>query len=167
LFVTNADEERIVYDGEREINRKLHETAINHRFAVYLERTIIRVLPLNYSVDLEYNRYYYGYKRVNTAEGLIKVRPDILVHSRTNREVVPQHYMAIEAKKYAITDHDIVKIHGLMNDPRYRYLFGVTVSYCESEQDIHATLYFILEEPGVKELSIRVRKHALVDARRS
>jgi Holliday junction resolvase-like predicted endonuclease len=113
------------------LNRRLHETTINHRLAFHLE-TRIRQIPYlaNHSVDLEYNRYYLDPKIVVVNGEETAIRPDILIHTRTNRNINFYHYLAVEAKKGRITNHDIDKIVALLQDQLYQYLFGLTVSYC-------------------------------------
>ena len=95
-----------------------------------------------YNVDIEYNRYYENLKELETVEGLISVRPDILIHSRTNHEIHQQHFLVVEAKKGAITQHDINKINGFISDSNYNYLFGLTVSYCLSDTHVLANLHY-------------------------
>jgi hypothetical protein len=158
LFIANEEEERIVYGGENELNRKLHEISINHRFSVYLEHAIRHSKLPRYSVDLEYNRYHYSRKMARTPRGILEVRPDIIVHSRTDRSVTPQHYLVIEAKKYLITDHDHEKIHALMLDDRYQYVFGATVSYCECTRCIHAEVFFLDDVEGMKSFRVNIAK---------
>ena len=61
---------------------------------------------------------------MNTVEGFLSVRPDILIHSRINDQVDPQHLLIVEAKKGNISDHDINKIHGFISDNNYNYLLA-------------------------------------------
>lgn len=124
------------------LNRKLHETTINHRLAYYIENALHNTDLESYNVDIEYNRYYNNLKLLETVEGQINVRPDILVHSRINDQVNQQHYLVIEAKKNRITTHDINKIKGFISDDHYNYLFGLTVSYCRSTEFVLANLYY-------------------------
>ena len=126
----------------RQLNRQLHETTINHRLAVYIERNIVESDLENYNVDIEYNRYYGNLKILETVEGHLSVRPDILVHSRVDDQVDPQHYLIVEAKKGAISQHDINKIHGFISDDNYNYLFGMAISYCHSDELVLADLYY-------------------------
>jgi len=126
----------------RHLNRQLHETTINHRLAVYIERNIVESDLENYNVDIEYNRYYGNLKILETVEGHLSVRPDILVHSRIDDQVDLQHYLIVEAKKGAISQHDINKIHGFIGDDNYNYLFGMAISYCHSDEVVVADLYY-------------------------
>src|SRR5688500_8862079 len=59
------------------LNRQLHEVAINHRLAYYLERYMEAIDLSHYHVDIEYNRYYGNPKMVETVAGLEEIRPDI------------------------------------------------------------------------------------------
>lgn len=158
LFIDNEDEVRRVYDDAVEIERKLHEVAINHRFAVYLEQVVRDIMPLEYCVDLEYNRYYYSRKYVHVAGEVQEIRPDILIHTRTIENIYPQHYMAIEAKKGEVTYYDTDKVHGLMRDERYGYVFGATVSYCSDDDCIISQLYSIEENGFIVSSRIEVEK---------
>lgn len=124
------DCEIIEYDEkQKQIERKLHEVCINHRVAVYLEDYVKLNINADYKVDIEYNRYYKNKKVVRINETVKSVRPDIIVHSRTNRNVVPQHYLIIEAKKNESTPEDENKIRAFIQDKKYEYMFGLTVSY--------------------------------------
>lgn len=53
------------------LNRKLHETTINHRLAFYLEKYCYETELEDLIVDIEYNRYYENPKMLNTIEGRI------------------------------------------------------------------------------------------------
>jgi len=131
-----------ISEDARQLNRELHETTINHRFAVYIENNIQDTEFNLYHVDIEYNRYYGNLKILNTVEGQLSVRPDILVHSRIDDQIEPQHLLVVEAKKDRIIEHDINKIKGFISDPNYNYLFGLTISYCRSETHVVADLYY-------------------------
>ena len=133
---------RQISPDARELNRQLHETTINHRLAFYVEMHLSETELGFYNIDIEYNRYYGNLKILNTVEGYLSVRPDILVHSRINDQVEQQHYVIIEAKKGAISRHDTNKIHGFISDPHYNYLFGMAISYCHSAEVVLADLYY-------------------------
>lgn len=126
----------------RHLNRQLHETTINHRLAVYIEKSLSETELEFYNIDIEYNRYFGNLKILNTVEGYLSVRPDILVHSRIDDQVEQQHYLIIEAKKGAISQHDINKIQGFISDENYNYLFGMAISYCHSDEVVLADLYY-------------------------
>ncbi len=129
LFEITAENSIPIPGNHPILDRTLHETTINHRFALYLENFIQRTLLNRYYVDLEYNRYYLNPKALQTSNGEVIARPDIVIHSRTNRNIHPQHYLAIEAKKENILPHDIEKVKGFLSDNNYNYLFGFTISY--------------------------------------
>lgn len=136
------------------LSRELHEITINHRLAVYIENHIQNSSLSLYNVDIEYNRYYRSQKLLNTSEGQFAVRPDIIVHTRMNRDAEQQHYLVIEAKKDIISQHDINKIKGFIKDENYNYLFGLTVSYCGDPNQVLANLYYYYEsEIIVKEIA--------------
>ncbi len=143
IFSTDLKQEPIVSNIEQDLNRKLHEITINHRLAYYIENIIKEIAELKeYNVDIEYNRFYNGRKELNIGAQVIIARPDIIIHSRTNQAIHPQHYLVIEAKKAAITQDDIDKIKGFISDNNYNYLFGLTISYNGTEKTIICTLYY-------------------------
>lgn len=79
-----------------------HEQAICHRLAVYLEK----FADLN--VDCEYNRQRLHPKR---APGLGKIKPDILIHKRMDRDF---NLLVVEAKaRAASSTRDIRKVREL------------------------------------------------------
>jgi hypothetical protein len=131
-----------VSENAKRLNRKLHETYISHRLAHYLENVLEDTDYEDYCVDIEYNRFYGNLKILNTVEGQLSVRPDIIIHSRVDDTFDPQHLLVIEAKKEAISNHDISKIKGFISDDNYNYVFGLTVSYCSDETQIIAKLYY-------------------------
>ena len=131
-----------ISDDAKELNRKLHETCINHRFAHYLENNLVTIDYKNYCVDIEYNRFFANQKILNTINGQLSVRPDIIIHTRINKNFNPQHLLVVEAKKEAISNHDIDKIIGFISDSNYNYVFGMTVSYCSDATNVLATLYY-------------------------
>lgn len=124
------------------LNRKLHETTINHRFAHYIENNLKETELENLFVDIEYNRWYENPKMLDTEQGRIEARPDIVVHSRMDDFVPIQHYLVIEAKKGNISNHDLAKIKGFINDDNYSYLFGLTISYCSCQENVISTLFY-------------------------
>lgn len=142
IFHIDLNEVQYISEEARILNRKLHETTINHRLAVYLEQNISNNLFEGYNVDIEYNRFFENDKILETIEGQIIARPDIIIHSRTNQEISPNHILVVEAKKGGITEHDVNKIMGFISDGNYNYLFGLTVSYCQSEEFVVSTLYY-------------------------
>jgi hypothetical protein len=131
-----------ISEAAKLLNRELHETTINHRLAYYFELNLQETDLKNYKVDIEYNRFYGNQKILSTVEGQLSVRPDILIHSRINDQVEQQHYLVVEAKKAVISQHDINKICGFISDENYFYLFGMTISYCNDDQNILANLYY-------------------------
>ncbi|MBA4154830.1 hypothetical protein [Flavobacterium sp.] len=133
------------------LNRKLHETTINHRLAFYLEKYCYETELEDLIVDIEYNRYYENPKMLNTIEGRITARPDIIMHSRMDKTVPTQHFLVVEAKKELITEHDRNKIRGFISDDDYTYLFGLTISYCQDPNNVIATLFYYNGENIIEE----------------
>lgn len=158
IFNIELIEPQQLSENERILNRKLHETTINHRFAYYLEKQIQNTDLSFYKVDIEYNRFYCNPKMLVTVEGIIEVRPDILIHTRINADVEQSHYLAVEAKKERITQHDINKIEGFIKDENYNYLFGLTISYCSNGDSVLSNLYYFNGEDVISE-SIYVSKN--------
>lgn len=146
-------------DQEKILNRELHETTINHRFAVYIEGELPIYEFDDFKVDIEYNRFYLSHKYVTTPNGEdVVARPDIIVHTRMNQNVTQQHLLVVEAKKWEISQDDINKVIGFISDPRYSYLFGYTISYCINALSIISHLYYYDGTQIVKS-QILVRKN--------
>ena len=129
-------------EKERSLNRELHETTLNHRFAFYLEIGLTELKVLNYNVDIEYNRNFTDRKKVKIGLIRIPVRPDILIHKRINTEISTSNLLVIEAKKHKNTQHDINKVKGFMEDLQYTYEYGLTISYAYDPKKVKAVLYF-------------------------
>jgi hypothetical protein len=127
---------------ERLLNRELHETAINHRLAVYLEQGFLETKITEYNFDIEYNRNFSDPQKVKIGKIRIPVRPDILIHKRMRTNESSPHLLVIEAKKHKILEHDINKIIGFMTAPQYLYEFGLTVSYAYYPRKVDAIFYF-------------------------
>ena len=120
-------------EGQKELNRELHETTINHRLARYIENLIVDFGFNDYKIDIEYNRYINQRKMVRSIEtgNLIEVRPDIIVHKRTRLHEPLPHLLVIEAKKYHNNDKDRNHVMDIMRDDNYCYKFGLLISYYE------------------------------------
>jgi hypothetical protein len=146
------------YSEEAKIlNRELHETTINHRFAYYIENNLKKNDWKIYNVDIEYNRFYENPKmlKINDIDEI--VRPDIIIHSRMNNNINPQHLIVVEAKKGAISNHDINKIKHFISDNHYNYLFGLTISYCSSISSVLSNLYY-WEDNNIVSKELNVEK---------
>lgn len=135
---------------ERKLNRELHETALNHRFAFYLENELLKEQINGYHVDIEYNRNFSDQKRVKLGNLRIPVRPDILIHKRMRTNETLPHLLVIEAKKHKINQHDINKVEGFMKDEKYLYKFGLTISYAYDQSKVKGTFYFKDENGKIK-----------------
>ena len=128
-------------EGEKILNREVHETTINHRLALYMEMIMPEVFS-HYHIDIEYNRYINNPKVVQSIRNQERneVRPDILVHSRTNLDIEIPHLLVVEAKKYENNQKDIKHIKDIMADRNYKYKYGLLVSYYENRQQINCEL---------------------------
>lgn len=104
---------------------KIHEVALSHRFAIYLEK-ILRNNGLSddLSVDLEYNKNIYAEKFLSKDKGNGE-RPDIVVHERGNHG---NNLLIIEIKKSgtSIDDSDDQKLKGATNPLKdFQYKLGL------------------------------------------
>lgn len=145
-------------EKEKMLNRELHETAINHRFAVYLEQYLITAGISDYIVDIEYNKRFSDSKQVLIEGEKIPVRPDILIHKRTDISSEFPHLLVVEAKKHKTSGHDISKVVAFMNDENYLYKYGLTISYAYNPKEVRAVLYFKVDEKTCKEEITVLRK---------
>lgn len=68
---------------------------------------------------------------------LISIRPDIIVHDRSNNS---SNILAIEAKFGSLRIGDRVKLAGLITEP-YSYLFSLGVSYLPERNYFRVVLY--------------------------
>ena len=140
IFCGDSNENK---NERNEIDRELHEITINHRFAYYLESELRKEESYNcYSVDLEYNRYFNDRKKLEYDSYKDIVRPDIIIHTRTKHTELPMHLLVIEAKKLKNTRWDEQKILGFIEDTNYHYMYGLTLSYCSSENEIIGKLFY-------------------------
>lgn len=128
-------------------DRKLHEIAINHRFAVYIEDYLRCKGIKDYFVDIEFNRNGLLPKEhptQRTPTGLPKqMRPDVIVHRRTDDDTQdrPRNLLVVEAKKGSSSELDMDKVKVFLSQENdYKYKFALTVSYLSTD-GIVATLY--------------------------
>jgi hypothetical protein len=121
-------------------NRLVHETAINHRFAIYLEQNFNKFLCCSryYQVDIEYNRYFGRPKELKGDN----IRPDIIVHKRQGINLKLDNLLIIEAKKVIISNEDEAFVKEMMKNKKYLFQFGLTVTYCfDNDSKIKCTLF--------------------------
>lgn len=146
-------------EGQKDLNRELHETTINHRLAVHLEYLIEKYGICGYHVDIEYNRFINNRKMVQSLKtgNYIEVRPDIIVHKRTRLNEPNPHFLVVEAKKYELNDKDRNHVKDIMHDENYRYKYGMLVSYYENPQAIQVIL-LTLPNGGFSEHEFTVNK---------
>jgi hypothetical protein len=128
--------------GERDLNRELHETTINHRLAIHLENLMEKYGMSGYYVDIEYNRYINDRKMVRSLKTgkSIEVRPDIVVHKRTRLDEPVPHFLVVEAKKHELNDKDRNHIKDIMHDENYLYKYGMLISYYSDPRVIQVNL---------------------------
>ena len=147
-------------EGQKNLNRELHEIAINHRLAFHLEYLIEKYGICGYHVDIEYNRYFNNRKGVQSLKtgDLIEVRPDIIVHKRT-RDEPDSHFLVVEAKKRKLSDKDHSHVKAIMHDKSYRYKYGMLISYYDNDnpQAIQVNL-LTLPNDGFSEHEFTVNK---------
>ena len=151
-------------DDAKELNRKLHETTLNHSLAYYLENNIKKtIFDAQYKIDIEYNRYKRSEKRVTKFNGNneeIIARPDIVIHTRKtdkDESKTLNNLLVIEAKKGKIIPLDIEKIKGFISDKKYFYLFGFTVSYCSDINNVIGRLYYSSTGTTITDIQLNVK----------
>lgn len=138
-----------------------HEQAICHRLAVYLER----FADLN--VDCEYNRQRLHPKR---APGLGKIKPDILIHKRMDRDF---NLLVVEAKARATSStRDIRKVRELTEvSGAFGYALGAYLHVQNSRSTVLRTgtvkvsVRWEGEKEGSLEFERRVPKELLAEIR--
>ena len=125
--------------------RKLHEVCVNHRLANHLEKEIIQVLRFEETifVDIEFNREGVDFKKVRIKGEDKIVRPDIILHNR-KKGTEKLNFLVVECKKQGAPreeiEKDSQKIRALMEDNRYKYLFGLQVVY--GRDGMRGTFFF-------------------------
>ena len=116
---------RKLYEKDRElIDRILHENAINHKLAIYLEEAIYlqKGWISTYSIDVEYNKDGNNAKKLN---GDKEFRPDIILHERNSNE---RNILLIEAKKEKLDYKDENVLKNCLKAP-FNYRFSVGIEY--------------------------------------
>ena len=117
-FIKN-DKEHLYKDG-------VHENAMSHRIAVYLEKEF-----KNYNIDCEYNKNLSIPKLNDKKE---KIRPDIIIHKRGENK---NNLVVIEIKKVGkdsqLAEKDIVKIKKMNN---LGYEIGLFIGILKAKIDL-------------------------------
>ncbi len=159
IEIFSEDSKIIVYnniqDGTKH-NRLVHETAINHRLAYYLENNLKKYTCTYYQVDIEYNRYF-GRPKEYKGDN---IRPDILIHKRQGKIPSKDNLLVIEAKKTINSKDDNDFVQGLMSDKKKKYLFqyGLTVIYSfNNDTEISCNLYYKVKNK-IKQDSFVIKK---------
>lgn len=122
---------RELYEKDRElIDRILHENAINHKLAIYLEEAINlqKGWISTYSIDVEYNKDGKNAKKLN---GDKEFRPDIILHERNSNE---RNILLIEAKKEKLDDKDENVLKNCLKSP-FNYRFSVGIEYKNPDKE--------------------------------
>ncbi|MDO9098405.1 MAG: hypothetical protein Q7U60_09820, partial [Candidatus Methanoperedens sp.] len=149
-------------EGQKDLNRELYETTINHRLACHLEYLMEKYGICGYHVDIEYNRYINNRKTVRswkTGNGIEEVRPDIIVHKRTRLNEHEPHFLVVEAKKHGLIPKDCNHVKDIMHDENYRYKYGMLISYYDNPHAIQVNL-LTLPNGGFCEHEFTVNKIA-------
>lgn len=149
-------------EGQKDLNRELHETTINHRLAFHLEYLTEKYGIYGYHVDIEYNRYINNPKMVQsweTDEFIEEVRPDIIVHKRTRLDEPEPHFLVVEAKKHGLIPKDCNHVKDIMYDANYQYKYGMLISYYDNPKTIKVNL-LTLPNGGFCEHEFTVNKIA-------
>jgi len=126
-------------EGQKPLNRELHEMAINHRLAFYLEKLFEQFGIEGYYCDIEYNRFINNRKMVRSIRTgeQIEVRPDIIIHKRERLQEPCPHLLVVEAKKRSTIEKDRNHIYDIMWDSNYCYKYGLLISYYENKKTIN------------------------------
>jgi len=142
-------------------SRKLHEVCINHRLAIYMENNLEDVNKADYSVDIEYNRNFELVKRArrNEDEDEIIVRPNILIHKRANQDILTANYLVVEAKKGEPSLADKDKIERLMMDTRFKFKYGLTISYLKNPNFVICEIYFLDRNSNLQREFLPINKN--------
>jgi hypothetical protein len=122
-------------------NIKLHEVAISHRIAVYVEQILQDLIRSEkMSVDLEYNKHGVNAKILSNGQ---EFRPDIVVHKRGCDK---NNFIVIEIKKNKHSNQDkaaaINKVKEATkpknpNEPNtFGYQFGFVIEATKTELKI-------------------------------
>ncbi len=111
------------------LDARLKEECINHRFAVHLTRELVGLVNEDYFVDIEYDKLISGTPKQINGDC---IRPDIIVHKRTER--VQDNLFVIEAKKGYCRRKDYRKIEGLVSG-ELGYRCGFAISYLVANQE--------------------------------
>lgn len=108
------------------LENNVHEVAINHRIAIYLERELRKhELYQNCFVDIEYNRLNkpLNSKPIPECKELI-FRPDIIVHNRDRKMFLLWLEIKIAEDEYACRSDENKVCHACKN---FDFLFGFSV----------------------------------------
>jgi len=134
--------------------RKAYEVCINHRFAVYIEKFIKKYFPDGYNVDIEFNRNFKSKEDIEKQiiiDGNIRnVRPDIIVHKRSQELDESTNLLVIEAKIERNSEYDKEKIKELLKNDDFNYMFGLIIRYKYLDE---AVLYY-LEDKKIKDTTL-------------
>lgn len=122
------------------IQKRAHEIAINHRFAVYLEN-YLGESAREYFVDIEYNKNGDGPK----ISGGEKIRPDIIVHKRSDGNTNLLFVEAKKRRKFESNQRDNHKIEGAFDTP-LNYQYALYVQYRGPREKIIA--HFVSKSNG-------------------
>jgi hypothetical protein len=133
--------------------QKLHEVCINHRFSGYLENCLKENM-IDYYVDIEYNKNNYLPKRLYIDGNKKDIRPDIIVHTRNNKNKLHKNYLIIEAKKDEDSTEDEQKIKVFMAEKDYLYKYGCKIIYGNLQDNYNIKIYFSLDGKEISEKNI-------------
>lgn len=118
------------------IERKVHEKAINHRLAIYLE-DVLRIYGWPYHVDIEYNKNGDNPKGYTRGDGTpANAIPDIIVHRRQHND---ENLLFFEIKKLESKPLDIEKTTAFLAQ-NYDYKFACLINYWPDEDHIDIQL---------------------------
>jgi hypothetical protein len=110
------------------LEKRAREECVNHRLAFYFETLFSSIIQdeLHYVVVLEYNKNLSNNNKEIEIQGeMVPIRPDVTIHKRIDHR---DNLLAVEAKLYSLTQHDISKLKGLLQSP-FNYNFTAGIIY--------------------------------------
>lgn len=135
--------QRLINEQPELLDLDVTERALSHHLACYLAQ----VMPVDYQVDVEYNRHGRIPKRLQllprTAKDnelrAITVFPDILVHERGTDD---KNLLVLEVKKPGESlDYDQQKLVAFRNELGYQHTAHVVVGRCSDGSTVQDVIW--------------------------
>ena len=110
--IREAIQRFIKKDKDSLVGVKVHEAAISHRIAVYLES----LFP-EFDIDCEYNKHYDG--TFKKSDG-VRIRPDIIIHNRQVLDAVAIFEIKKSGPDSKLGKSDIQKLKRAQKNLEYK-----------------------------------------------